>query len=74
LVAYSVSEVKVTRIAYAIKTKGIGVQVKEIKDLCILISFYEYFACMHVCVPHVCSAHGDQKRASGPIKLELQIV
>lgn len=33
-----------------------------------------YFAFMCVCEPHVCSAHGDMKRALKALKLELQKV
>jgi hypothetical protein len=29
---------------------------------------------MYVCVPHVCSGHGGDKRVSGALKLELQTV
>lgn len=37
---------------------------------------YEYgcFACLCVCAPHGCSAHGDQKRALGFLELEFQMV
>ena len=34
----------------------------------------ECLACMHVYVPHVCSAHRGQKRALDPLELELQEV
>ena len=35
---------------------------------------YECFVCMCICVSCVCSAGGDQKRASHPPELELQMV
>lgn len=31
------------------------------------------FVCMHVCGPHVCSAHGGQKRVLDPLGLKLQM-
>ena len=35
---------------------------------------YGYFAGMCLCVPHVCSELGGQKRASSPLELELLTV
>lgn len=34
----------------------------------------EQFDCMYFCAPHACRAHGDQKRASDPLGLEVQMV
>lgn len=31
-------------------------------------------ACTYVCVPHVCGAHGGQRRMSDPLGRELQTV
>jgi hypothetical protein len=33
-----------------------------------------HFANMYVCAPHVCSAHGNQKKVSDSLELELQTV
>lgn len=35
---------------------------------------HEHFAYIHVCAPHACSACRNQKRESGPLGLELQMV
>lgn len=55
-----------------------------IQDIKLSINFFKsvysflfsvcVFACMYVCVLHVCSAHIGQKRASEPLLLELQMV
>jgi hypothetical protein len=43
----------------------------------LLFCVYGYFACMCVCSPHICLVSGacrGQKKASDPLKLELQII
>ena len=41
---------------------------------CFSFSMYGCFACMHVCVPHVCSTVIVQRRAVDHLELEEQMV
>lgn len=40
----------------------------------LVIGQRECFSCMDVCIQCACSNSGSQKRASGPLGLELQVV
>lgn len=40
-----------------------------------VLNFYAcVFACMYICVPHICCVHGVQKKASDFLEPELEMI
>lgn len=46
----------------------------HLKIFIFILCLWIFFSCVYICVQHVCSACGDQRRASDPLNLELQIL